>query len=251
MGVNLLGPGGHFYGSRLRVSPGLRGGGGGEEGLRGIRVNGLHACAMLHFNLGIKKTKTNKSSREKYFFNAFCALQILGRILPSADKRKKLKWQQTIPPNETCHQRVTCRKLNAESDMEVSLRCDYTEKVWQPHTAPANTQQPQPPHTHTHSLHHWSESTHCSHMLLVPGSPPLASLSFPSTGSPAGRPEEKPGECLPRQSESTDQQSQSGQNQGSNPGLQKTTMFRTASVTEASGPDCEQLPHNKMNCRVQ
>lgn len=118
MGVNLLGPGGHFYGSRLRVSPGLRGGGGGEEGLRGIRVNGLHACAMLHFNLGIKKTKTNKSSREKYFFNAFCALQILGRILPSADKRKKLKWQQTIPPNETCHQRVTCRKLNAESDME-------------------------------------------------------------------------------------------------------------------------------------
>lgn len=88
-------------------------------------------------------------------------------------------------------------------------------------------------------------------MLLVPGSPPLASLSFPSTGSPAGRPEEKPAECLPRQSESMDQQSQSGQNQGSNPGLQKTTMFRTASVTEASGPDCEQLPHNKMNCRVQ
>lgn len=118
-------------------------------------------------------------------------------------------------------------------------------------TPPLQTHSNPSLHTHTHtSLHHWSESTHCSHMLLVPGSPPLASLSFPSTGSPAGRPEEKPGECLPRQSESTDQQSQSGQNQGSNPGLQKTTMFRTASVTEASGPDCEQLPHNKMNCRV-
>lgn len=82
----------------------------------GSMVCMLVQCCTLIWAL--KKQKTNKSSREKYFFNAFCALQILGRILPSADKRKKLKWQQTIPPNETCHQRVTCRKLNAESDME-------------------------------------------------------------------------------------------------------------------------------------
>lgn len=187
MGVNLLGPGGHFYGSRLRVSPGLRGGGGGEEGLRGIRVNGLHACAMLHFNLGIKKTKTNKSSREKYFFNAFCALQILGRILPSADKRKKLKWQQTIPPNETCHQRVTCRKLNAESDMEVSLRCDYTEKVWQPHTAPAHSNPSL--HTHTHTASTIGLNLHIAHTCFwfLAARHSLLSLSLAQEAQQAGQ----------------------------------------------------------------
>lgn len=31
----------------------------------------------------------------------------------------------------------------------------------------------------------------------------------------------------------------------------KQQCFALHPVTEASGPDCEQLPHNKMNCRVQ